>query len=230
MGLKPLHVVDSQTMLRAGLLKKYHDIDMATYYGADKDITRLKEFFPDKSRKFLENDLKDAQDIFSTVKFYIENMQAAIKKGKGIFFYGNSGTGKTLLMALIVKEALKKRIRVRMVSSHAIIQRTAATWDKDSDVDFDHEMLHVPLLCVEELNKEFHTALTTPTLTRVIKYREANMKATCFTCNEDMADIKEKHSNAMFSAVKGMCKELVFDSTLDWRDIEQANWQRDILS
>jgi len=216
-------------MRKHGILSKYHDLQLTDYYGFYKSSSDLHKKFPAHSRDKIKREWEDAKDIAETILLYFDNIDRALKLGKGIFFFGNSGTGKSLLMMCIAKEALNKKYSVRVVSAQGIVDEFAKSWDSEyGQKDFKTRIMNVKLLCIEEMNKEFFNSVTIPTLTRVIKYREANCLATMITCNEDIQIIEKKYSPTIASAIKGSCKLLRFDSDLDWRDIEQENWESDL--
>jgi len=219
--------LEPKFLVRCGILRKFHSLELKHYYGAWKDHQKLAEKTGIPLTR-AKRELADAQEIFKIVSFYINHLDNAIKKGKGLFLYGNSGTGKSLLLNCIAKEALRKRKRVVVLSAYKLVDLFAQSWNPDNEVNFDYKILKAPLLCVEEMNKELFNSATLPTMTRVVKYREANLKATCFTCNEPIEIIEKKYSKAIASSIRSMCKLILFDSGIDWRNVENENWERDL--
>ena len=132
-----------------------------------------------------------------------------------------------ILMMCIAKEALMRRYKIRVVSAQGLINLFARSWT-DKDVNFEAQIMNTPILFVEELYKENFTALNVPTITRVIKYREETLRATCFTCNETIDSISKNYSQALASAITGTCRIVEFESKFDWRTILQERWEKNL--
>ena len=113
------------------------------------------------------------------------------------------------------------------MSAQGLINLFARSW-KDEEVDFEKSIMQAQILFVEELYKENFTSINVPTLTRVIKYREETLRATCFTCNETLDSIANTYSQALASAITGTCRISEFESKLDWRNILQERWEKDL--
>ena len=216
-----------EMMTKSGILKRFHAVELSDYYGSMPDIEPLKKLFYTMTDKELVKELTHAQAIYKTVKFYADNLEKAISLGKGLFMFGESGTGKSLLLMALARTAMKKGIRTKVVTAQGLINAFARSWT-DEDFNFNHALMGVPLLCIEEMNKENFTTLTTPTLTRVIKYREEAQLSTILTSNQGIEVISSNYSVAIASAITGCCKIIEFESKLDWRSVMQEQWETDI--
>jgi DNA replication protein DnaC len=220
--------LSAETLTKNGILKRFHRVKLSDYYGAMKDWRELKKIFYSVPETRLRREWLEAQKIYNLLVFYRDNLPKAINLGKGLFLHGKSGTGKSLLLMAIARHAMSIGIRTKVLTAQGIINFFARSW-QDKEISFEHSIMSVPFLCIEELYKENFTSLNVPTLTRVVKYREEAQLATCFTCNESLLNIAKNYSEALASAITGCCRVIEFDSKLDWRTIMQENWRNDIL-
>jgi DNA replication protein DnaC len=226
--LKSKFILTPALMDKHGILKRFHNVNLSNYYGANASWANLKTLFYNVSERDLIAEWKEAQKIYQTVKFYIDNIVKAKSLGKGLFLYGNCGTGKSLLLMCIAKEALSKGMRIRVVTAQSLINLFAKSWDAEKGLHFESLIMKVPFLFVEELGKEHMTQIALPTLTRVVKYREEALLPTCFSCNEDFETIEKQYSASLASSIIGSCKLVHFDSSLDWRKVLQESWTKEI--
>jgi len=215
-------------MNKFGILKRFHNAKLTDYYGSYPSIINMKKLFYSASERELLREWKQAQGIHKIIKFYIDNLEKAKDLGKGIFMYGNCGTGKSLLLMCIAREALARGMRIKVVSAQGLINLFAKSWDANNELNFESSVMKVPFLFIEEMGKEHMTSIALPTLTRVVKYREEAQLPTCFTCNEDFENIQKSYSPALASAILGTCKLIHFDSKLDWRNLLQESWQKEL--
>lgn len=228
--LKSKFVLTPSLLNRHGILKRFHNVKMTDYYGASKDWRPLKKIFYNEPDNLIIREQSKAMTIYKTILFYADNIVKAQKLGKGLFLYGNCGTGKSLLLMCLAKEALSKGLRIRVVTAQGLINVFAKSWNSEAGINFENYVMKVPFLFVEELGKEHMTQIALPILTRVVKFREEAQLPTCFSCNEDFEVIRTKYSAALASSIMGTCKLIHFESKLDWRNALQEQWQKELES
>ena len=123
---------------------------------------------------------------FDTAKEYAENFEYNEKTGKGIYFEGTNGTGKTHLAVAIALELINKGIPVICKSSIDLLADIKRAYDDTNNVRENAVIdiyRKVDLLIIDDLGKEQCTPWTVSTLYAILDYRYEDMKPTIITTN-----------------------------------------------
>lgn len=152
---------------------------------------------------------KDVVDVKKFVKDYIENIEENIDNGRGIFFCGSNGVGKSLLSCIILKEAYRHRYSCRRVTFSTYIKAYTESWGANKS---DREVLETELfekykgvefLVLEEIGKEIDSKIAKPILEDLLRYREEHGLTTIICCNFDLQDFRKYYENSICSLVSG---------------------------
>jgi len=89
-------------------------------------------------------------EVLKTVQLYVDHLNNAYERGLGLVLYGPHGTGKSMLMACIIKAALKsgKKAIIRDFADIVNIIRKGYRIDEEA-VDLDREFEDTDFYCVE---------------------------------------------------------------------------------
>lgn len=187
--MRPLRdEVSTQSLVLMGVPKKFCDKtlkDFKTYN--DKGLREVKAFVSD----------------------YLDNLEENIEEGKGIFFYGSNGVGKSFLSCIILKEVYRHRYSCRRVTFSQYISAYTESWgatkgEKDViEQDLLDKYKGVEFLVLEEIGKEIDSKIAKPILEDLLRYREEHGLVTLICCNMTIEDFRKCYENSICSIVNG---------------------------
>lgn len=187
--MRPLRSeVSEQSLILMGVPKKYTS-------------KTLKDF-----RDYGNTDLKEVRDFCGD---YVENIEVNIEEGRGIFFYGSNGVGKSFLSCIILKEVYRHRYSCRRVTFSQYISAYTESWgatkdEKDmSNQDLLDKYKGVEFLVLEEIGKEIDSKIAKPILEDLLRYREEHGLVTFICSNITPKEIAEIYGVSIMSIIKG---------------------------
>ena len=132
---------------------------------------------------------------------FIDNFE---NKPKNIFFYGNTGVGKTFLSHCIAKELMDSAYSVIYFTAAGLFDILAENTfgkrqNKDSDV-FEH-IYDCDLLIIDDLGTELPNSFTVSQLFICLNERILRQKSTIISTNLALDDIKTIYSERTFSRI-----------------------------
>lgn len=166
-------------------------------------------------KKFCNKTLKDFieyKGVIEAKRFvrdYINNIEENLNNGRGIFFCGSNGVGKSFLSCIILKEAYRHRYSCRRVTFSQYISAYTESWGaKKSERDVvEQDLLDkykgVEFLVLEEIGKEIDSKIAKPILEDLLRHREEHGLTTIICCNLDLPDFKEHYENSIVSLIRG---------------------------
>ena len=187
--MRPLRSeVSEQSLILMGVPKKYTS-------------KTLKDF-----RDYGNADLKEVRDFCED---YVENIEVNIEEGRGIFFYGSNGVGKSFLSCIILKEVYRHRYSCRRVTFSQYISAYTESWgatkdEKDvSNQDLLDKYKGVEFLVLEEIGKEIDSKVAAPILEDLLRYREDNGLVTILCTNLNIETLSNRYGESCVSLLKG---------------------------
>lgn len=187
--MRPLRSeVSEQSLILMGVPKKYTS-------------KTLKDF-----RDYGNADLKEVRDFCED---YVKNIEVNIEEGRGIFFYGSNGVGKSFLSCIILKEVYRHRYSCRRVTFSQYISAYTESWgatkdEKDvSNQDLLDKYKGVEFLVLEEIGKEIDSKIAKPILEDLLRYREEHGLVTFICSNITPKEIAEIYGASIMSIIKG---------------------------
>lgn len=118
---------------------------------------------------------------------YVQNLDQNLSAGKGIWFLGDIGTGKTTLAMLISKAALERGHSVAIYSMPVLLDRIRSTYRTESSGDayskFFKELTSVDLLHLDDLGAEKQTDWVIEQLYSIVNERYVAERSIMFTAN-----------------------------------------------
>lgn len=133
--------------------------------------------------------------VVQAARSYLDELDANIEAGKGIWFMGGTGTGKTTLGMLIAKEALAAGKTVGVYFTPKLLNRIRQTYQEAESEDaygqFFNRVTSVDLLYIDDLGSERHTDWVVEQLYAVINERYENQRPLIVTSNADNDVIDE---------------------------------------
>ena len=143
------------------------------------------------------------------VSTYIEHLDKVYKEGKGIYFFGKNGVGKTTLACMILKECYTYRYTCKRITFMDYVSLYTRAWgDSVAKQEVEEEVNKIKsreFLCIEEIGKENDTKVSVNVLEDLLRYREDNSLPTIICTNLSPKAIKERYGNSIYSLMKGNC-------------------------
>lgn len=141
---------------------------------------------------------------------YIRNIHANFENGKGIYFYGSNGAGKTFMACLILKEAYRNRYECKRVTFMDYCKEYTRVWDARGLQEREEleERLYTnykatEFLLLEEIGKGVENSTTIPILEDLLRYREDKGLVTLFCTNLSPTQMKDAYGNSIYSLITG---------------------------
>lgn len=136
-------------------------------------------------------------------------------KGKGIIFFGKSGTGKTYMSGAIANRVRDNGFTVIYMTANELV---SAIREKDyGDFTFREDALakynlikDVDLLVIDDLGIETATQYTTSALFEIINYRSALEKPIIYSTNFMLTDLSKRYHDRIFSRITGSTYQVEF--------------------
>jgi len=158
-------------------------------------------------------DSKQFRTVMNGLYFYLKNPY----DWKGLFLFGNYGTGKTMAV-YILAEMLKSvypKMGYKLVTAREIIQQHIDAYANKNNVNVNL-LETVSLLIIDDLGQEdtdvvnFYGNKIRP-LNRIIEERHKNGRLTWFTSNWHPADLSTKYSEYIVDRIRQMCHFYAFN-------------------
>lgn len=144
---------------------------------------------------------------------------------KGLFLWGNPGTGKTLLSSIILTEIITRRaIEGKFVKiSRNFFNRIRSTFNEGSSTygeaaQIEREFAEVDILVIDDFGVQRDSDWELETLYNLVDARYEAIKFTIFTSNTDpFKTLKDKSEGRILSRIKEMCRIMEVTGS-DYRD------------
>lgn len=114
---------------------------------------------------------------------YVDRWDEMKAAGKGILFFGNTGTGKSFAAACIANALIDKGLRVRMTSPSTILT-DSKKWDYDEDWSEDD------LLILDDMLAERESTYAQEIIQQVVDARYVSRKPMIVTTNATAEELK----------------------------------------
>lgn len=140
---------------------------------------------------------------------YVEHFDTMYRKGKGLIFFGNAGTGKSFLAACITNALIDKGYRCLMTNFPRIINELTGIYEgKQAYID---SLNNYDLLVIDDMAVERNTEYTAEIIQNIIDSRYRSRKPLIVTTNltkdeyEHPTDIRKER---LYSRLYEMCLPL----------------------
>jgi DNA replication protein DnaC len=152
-----------------------------------------------------------ARAAVDEIRLYTDNLDANLTQGKGVWLYGDPGTGKTTLAMLVSKRALELGHSVAIYSLPKLLARIRRTYDSepggDSYLAFFERLTSVDLLHIDDLGAEKRSDWVLEQLYALINERYESEQSILVTTNLDEPELKEQIGSRTVSRLVEMCGE-----------------------
>ncbi len=151
------------------------------------------------------------------VRAYVDELDERLEEGRGLWLFGDTGTGKTTLAMLISSAALEAGKTVAIYSLPKLLARIRRTYDAepggDSYLSFFERLTSVDLLHIDDLGAEKRSDWVLEQLNALINERYETQRSILITTNLPHEELEEQIGPRTVSRLTQICDEVpVFGS------------------
>jgi len=142
------------------------------------------------------------------VRRYVSSLDANLDAGRGLWFMGDVGTGKTTLAMLVCQAALEAGRSVAIYSLPRLLAEIRTTFEERSDrsyVDLLDRLAAVDLLHVDDLGAEKTSAWVLEQLYSIVNRRYEDERAIMITTNLRPEELGEQITERTVSRLIELC-------------------------
>ena len=146
--------------------------------------------------------------VVRAVRRYVDTLNTQLEEGRGIWFRGDVGTGKTTLAMLVSAEALRNGHSVAIYSLPRLLGMLRETFDEESEgslSDLLDRLASVELLHIDDVGAEQSSPWVLEQLYTIVNTRYEDSRAIVLTTNLDMPALREQIGDRTVSRLVEMC-------------------------
>jgi DNA replication protein DnaC len=154
----------------------------------------------------------ETREAVGRVRGFIEAMDSRLEKGKGLWLFGDTGTGKTTLAMLVSKEALEKGHSVAIYSLPKLLARIRRTYDEEPGEDsysaFFKRLTSVDLLHIDDFGAEKRSDWVLEQLYALVNERYEDERSVMLTTNLIVDKLEEQIGERTVSRLIETCEQI----------------------
>lgn len=130
-----------------------------------------------------------------------------IKERNGVYFYGESGVGKTHIVCALVKNLLENNIEVMFLNTGEFLERIRQEYNENEDRDCFRDVMDFKgVLIFDDIGAEKTSEWVRERLYLIINKKYEDMIPVIFTSNHDLETLASKTGDRIVSRIVGMTK------------------------
>jgi DNA replication protein DnaC len=146
------------------------------------------------------------------VRDFVDDLDTQLAEGRGLWIFGNTGTGKTTLAMLISKAALEAGRTVAIYSLPKLLARIRRTYDSepggDSYLSFFERLTSVDLLHIDDLGAEKRSDWVLEQLYALVNERYEAQRSMLITTNLQHDELEDQIGPRTVSRLAQVCDEV----------------------
>jgi DNA replication protein DnaC len=146
------------------------------------------------------------------VRGFVEDLESRLEEGRGLWLFGDTGTGKTTLAMLISKAALEAGKTVAIYSLPKLLSRIRQTYDAapggDSYSTFFERLTAVDLLHIDDLGAEKRSDWVLEQLYALVNERYETQRSVLITTNLQHPELEEQIGARTVSRLSQICDQV----------------------
>jgi DNA replication protein DnaC len=147
-------------------------------------------------------------DVLREVRQYVRNVEERLAEGRGIWFVGDVGTGKTTLAMLISKAAMEADRTVAIYSLPRLLAMLRDTYDDDAAYSLSElidRLCAVDLLHIDDVGAEQTSPWVLEQLYTIVNTRYEDGRALLLTTNLDDDALRGQIGERTVSRIHEIC-------------------------
>jgi DNA replication protein DnaC len=146
------------------------------------------------------------------VRAFVDSLETKLETGRGLWLFGDTGTGKTTLAMLISKAALEAGHSVAIYSLPKLLARIRRTYEGDPGSDsysqFFDRLTSVDLLHIDDLGAEKRSDWVLEQLYALINERYETQRSMLITTNLPHEELEEQIGARTVSRLSQICDQV----------------------
>lgn len=182
---------------------------------------------------YTADDVEYNREVFDhVVRPYVRKLGRALKRGYGLLFLGDNGTGKTMFMSYVLMAVCRRDFSGFYTTMTQLAHDVKRGFnDRESQRRLDW-YLTSDFMAIDEMGKErFKTGDTfmRTELERILKARYDDGKPTLIATNMDMAELEKMYGATMASMLVGKYEQVIMEPG-DYRELMRKRMKDDMSS
>jgi DNA replication protein DnaC len=156
------------------------------------------------------------EPVVRTIRAYVRRIEANLDEGRGLWLFGEVGTGKTTLAMLVAKSALDAGRSVAIYSMPRLLNEIRRTYDEGSDSSYLQlldRLAEVDLLHIDDVGAERSSSWVLEQLYSIVNARYESERSMTITTNLDLEPLAEQIGERTVSRLKEMCEAIPIHGT-----------------
>jgi DNA replication protein DnaC len=153
------------------------------------------------------------------VREYIQQLDDRLEAGRGLWLFGDTGTGKTTLAMLVAKAALEAGRTVAIYSVPKLLTRIRRIYDAEpgdmSYSQFFERLTAVDLLVLDDLGAERHTDWVIEQLYSIVNERYEMERSIIASSNPPLTDAERKKTEGTAPSVEAQIGPRTFSRLVE---------------
>ena len=152
-----------------------------------------------------------AQAQVTVVRRFVRDLEANLDAGRGLWLFGEVGTGKTTLAMLVSRAALEARRSVAIYSLPRLLAEIRTTFDPDGDRSYTElldRLAAVDLLHIDDVGAQRTSPWVLEQLYAMINARYEEQRSVVITTNLERDALGEQIGERTVSRLEEMCDVL----------------------
>jgi len=152
-----------------------------------------------------------AAPVVAAVRRYVRLIDEQLDAGRGLWFFGSVGTGKTTLAMLVSLHALEAGRSVAIYSLPRLLAEIRTTFEDErsgSYVDLLDRLTEVELLHIDDVGAEKTTPWVLEQLYAIVNARYEDERSILVTTNLERAALADQINERTVSRLEEMCEVL----------------------
>jgi DNA replication protein DnaC len=188
--------------LKRGRVRGVASVIPARYRGVSFDRPPVSDMARDLQTKAAVGEVRN----------FVDDLGGRLEAGRGLWIFGDTGTGKTTLAMLVSKMALEAGHSVAIYSLPKLLAHIRRTYDSepggDSYLAFFERLTSVDLLHIDDLGAEKRSDWVLEQLYALINERYEAQRSVLVTTNLPHEELEEQIGSRTVSRLSQICDEV----------------------
>jgi DNA replication protein DnaC len=154
----------------------------------------------------------ETREAVKKVRAFIDNLDANLGMGQGLWLFGDTGTGKTTLAMLVSKAATEGGHSVAVYSLPKLLARIRRTYDEEAGGDsygaFFERLTSVDLLHIDDFGAEKRSDWVLEQLYALVNERYEDERSIMLTTNLTVDKLEEQIGQRTVSRLTETCEQV----------------------